>query len=274
MNNVQLYASLKNILQGLSDKACFELMARALDAKEFDFVNSFCDPEWKLLGKVEHTNSFMPALLYHMMQDCQCDLETVKFLLKGYSIDPNTPSRSNTCLLEEALCHCDLDVAKYLIKHGADPKRFENIRWYSDVQETLSGERLIRTFELMNKVGLPVEWDALIKPVFKHRDNTAEVIYWLASHGHGHYAGNVPFHAEEYLLRDVVKSIINEEVFPTDVWLAKLNALLRGGFNPNPVVENDEFSRAMRLIDYVAKYAKKGHIPSIKVEQLLRSYND
>lgn len=272
MNNVQLHKSLKNILQGLSDEACFALIATALEAKEFDFVSSYCDPSWKLLGKAEHTNDFMPALLYHMIQDCQCDLETVKYLLGNYSIDPNTPSFSNTCLLEEALCHCDLSVAKYLVKHGADFRECENVHWYSDVQETLSGDRLIQTFDYMAKLGIPIEWDALIKPVFKCRDNTADTIYWLVSHGHGYYVGNVPFHAEEYLLRDVVKSIENEEIFPTDIWLAKLDALLRGGFNPNPVVESGDFSRAMKLIDYVARRAKKGHIPSIKTEQLLRKY--
>ena len=38
MNNVQLHKSLKNILQGLSDEACFALIATALNAKEFDFL--------------------------------------------------------------------------------------------------------------------------------------------------------------------------------------------------------------------------------------------
>jgi hypothetical protein len=136
-----------------------------------------------------------------------------------------------------------------------------------------SADEVLHEFERLNTQGIDVEYDALFYAVFTMKNNTNEIITWLTGHGHGHYGGYVPFHAEEYLMRDVISSTIKEEIFPVEIWLGKLEALLRGGINPNPVIEND-YGHSMRLIDYVSRYAMKGNKNAIKVLPMLLRYDD
>ena len=144
---------------------------------------------------------------------------------------------------------------------------------YGDILSRFPIENAVGAFERMDKRHIPVEYDALTRAVFAIQDGTSEVITWLVGHGHGQYAGYVPFHAEEYLMREVVTSTIRREVFPTHIWLEKLEALLRGGINPNPVVEND-YGHALPLIEYASRYAKRGSREAAEVVSLLRTYND
>ena len=144
---------------------------------------------------------------------------------------------------------------------------------YGDILDRFPIESAISAFERMNARHIPVEYGVIPRVVFEIQDGTSEVIAWLIEHGHGQYAGNVPFHAEEYLLRDVVLSTIRQEKFPTNIWFEKLEALLRGGVNPNPVVEND-YGHSLPLIDYASRYAARGSKEAAEVVTLLRRYND
>lgn len=112
--------SMKSILNGLSDEASFELMAEALDKKEFLFVKQFCIPTWTI-STVEprYTSDFMTALLFTMMKDYQCELEVVQFLCDNYKIDPNSVSLGGQSLLEIAQKNGDVNIINYLIKLGA-----------------------------------------------------------------------------------------------------------------------------------------------------------
>lgn len=148
---------------------------------------------------------------------------------------------------------------------------FEVLR--SVILTNYSPDEVISEFEQLRKRGIDVEYDALFYAVFTMQENTGEIISWLVNHGHGHYCGYVPFHAEENLLKEVVSAIIREEIFPIGIWLDKLEALLRGGINPNPVIEND-FGHSMRLLDYVSRYATRGNQDAKKVLTLLLRYND
>ena len=158
-----------------------------------------------------------------------------------------------------------------MIKKAVNDSYFEVLR--SVMSTNYSSSEVISEFEQLVERGVYVEYEALFYAVFAMRENTGEIIFWLTSHGHGHYSGHVPFHAEENLLRELISSIIRGEVFPIEIWLDKLEALLRGGINPNPVIEND-FGHTMRLTEYVSRYVTKGNQDAKKALTILLRYND
>lgn len=268
--------TLKLILQGVSDEACFELMVSALDKGEFLFVREFCDPAWKLSAtRPKYSSDFMTALLFSMMRDYSCELAVVQFLCNNYEIDVNSVDLQSTSLFDTALSSCDLNVAEYLVKRGANPalKTGKKEGKYHYILRTAPRVRVLEIFNYLDSLGIEVDYAALPYAVFQLNDDSTEIISWLVEHGHGHYAGGMPFHAEAYLLRDAVLSAIRKDKFRTSVWLDKLDALLRSGIEPNPVVEND-FGHAMRLIDYVNLQIKRYPDTAPKVAKLLKRYND
>ena len=276
MNSESFKMSLKLILQGVSDAACFELMSEALDKQEFLFVKEFCDPSWTFgASKPNYTSDFVTALLFAQMQDYHCDLAPVRFLCDNFNIDVNSVSVTSHSLLDVALAYCDPEVAKYLVKLGANPTLKTGMKEgkYHYVLRTAPKGNLIEIFDYMFTLGIEVDYDALPYAVFHIGEDSAEIISWIVEHGHGEYAGDTPFHAEEYLLRDVVVSAIRKEGFRSSVWLDKIDALLRtGGIVANPVVEND-YGRPMRLIEYVKLQAKNYPDTAKKVLKILKKYD-
>lgn len=277
MKEEKLCESLKTILERTDSSTRFGLMESALMAKQFDFVKTFCNPDqsWNLSQiHPEYTNEFVPALLFSLICNHECDLQTVQFLCENYQFDINIlTGRKQMSLLQASLQYGDLDMATYLISRGADPKAGMQKRCYFDVlTHAPKTTSLIERFEFMYNLDIPIDRGALTYAIYNMEKDSAEVIKWLVTHGG--FAGSSDSDKEGDVLEDIVQAIMREEIFSTDIWLEKIKALLDSGFNPNPIIGRDYNHSEISLLNHVALHKRNGCKRAEKVESLLKEYSE